>query len=148
MIDKKSRKKLSESLRHLVSGQMTNYKFEGATPRKSPDRAIWPIRRQAWFLYDDLHEHKLVKNYKLPKESKKEIARWILFLQTGLEYEWPQHPTETLWGALLSLMSLSLIPRIFWNRPYKRAGNYEVWPFIRQSDFIKAKRNPRLLKGI
>ena len=147
MIDKQARAKLSESLRHLVSGQITNDQFEKIAPRKSNDRAIWAIRHRAWFLYDDLKEYKLKGKYALTPKAKGVITRWLLFLKSNFEYEWPTHPGELWWGLILHLLSLSLISRIFWNRTWIRSGNSKIWPFIREKDLQKARRMPKLLSG-
>jgi hypothetical protein len=147
VIDKQARAKLSESLRHLVSGQITNVEFENNIPRKSKDRAVNVIRRQAWLLYDGMKEYKLKGKYAVASKDKGEIARWLLFLKTNYEYEWPAHPTETWWGMLLSLLSISLIPRLFWNRKWMNSGNYPIWPYIRKADLTRARRTPRLLSG-
>jgi len=147
MIDKAARNRLSESLRHLVSGQITNDQFEDNSPHKSGDRAIWAIRLRAWMLYDDLKEYKLNGEYAIPAKGKSEIAKWLLFLKTNLDYEWPIHPSETLLGMLVSLLSFGLIPRIFWNGYWLRSENSKIWPFIRTKDFRIARRTPKLLKG-
>lgn len=148
MIDRQNRKKLSEMLRHLVSGQITNDQFEDNAPKKSQDRAIWAIRHQAWFLYSDLEEYKLKGKHAVSPKDKGIVARWLLFLKTDFEYEWPTHPGETAWGMVLSLLSLGLIPRIFWVNKWIYSGNFENWPFIRVKDLKRAKRAPRLLRGI
>lgn len=147
MIDKSARTKLSESLRHLVSGQITNYQFDNNMSLQSKDRAIRAIRLRAWHLYDDLRQYKLKGKYAIPPKDKSVVARWLLFLKTDLEYEWPTHPSETWWGMLLSLFSLTLIPKMFWNKKWTHSGNSKYWPFIREKDFKKIRRTPRLLSG-
>jgi hypothetical protein len=134
MIDKPARKKLSELLRHLVSGQITNDQFEDNSPFSSNDRAIWAIRHQAWGLYSDFGEYKLKGKKALSPKNKHAIATWLLFLKSNFEYEWPTHPGQTWWGALLSFLSLGLIPRIFWNKKWIFSGNFKIWPFIREKD--------------
>ncbi len=147
MIDKPVRKKLAEKLRQFVSGRFTNYQYEDMTPRRSPDRAIWAIQQRVWTVYDDLHEHKLTGKWALTKEGKAIVSRCILFLHSNYEYEWPKHPAENVLGAMLSLFSLGLIPKFFWNKKWIKSGNSKVWPFINQKSLDKAKRTPKLLNG-
>lgn len=106
MIDKPRRKRLALHLRHLATGQITNDDFESsvmdevtygwlpeqyyrAKEAKSDDRVIQPILEFGWTLYDDLSQHKLTKQHQLPPEQRKDIARYILFLHSDLEYRWP-----------------------------------------------------------
>lgn len=147
MIDKASRRKLTEKLRQFVSGRITNYQYEDMTPRRSPDKAIWAIQQRVWTVYDDLHEHILTGKWALNKEGRAIVSRYILFLHSNFEYEWPKHPSENILGKILSLFSLGLIPRLFWNKKWNQSGNIKAWPFISQKDLNRAKRKPRLLNG-
>ena len=144
VIDKNARRRLSEALRHLATGQTTNYKFEDRIGDKEmlrcKDRAIWAIRHQAWFLYSDTKEYRLRGKCTVSEKDRKVIARIQLFLRTRLEYEWPTHPGETIWGMIANVLTLGLIGRLFWNRRWQRSGKYSIWPFIREKDFRNAKR--------
>ena len=91
MIDRESRTQLSELIRHLVAGRMTNDEFESRLSLHSADPAGCEVFLSgAWCLYSDLWEYGLTGKYRLPKQARREAARWILFLTTDLEYEWPR----------------------------------------------------------
>ena len=101
----------------------------------------------AWFLYDDLHEHWLTGNYKLSSSDRKNVARWILFLENDLEYEWPVLPTVVRLALLpLNLVSFGLAGR-FVQRYASRGGYPEVWPFRRWSDYEVALKEPPYFRG-
>jgi hypothetical protein len=136
MIDRKARDLLAENYRHLISGQITNDQFEDRL-LKSKDAGVEEIfHRGAWPLYDDLHEHKLTGKWAIPKESKPIAARFILFLKTDLEYEWPRT------SKLLNFGFLFQLKKIF------RKDNYSVWPFYRRSDYEQALKSKPYLKGV
>lgn len=105
MVEEIWRKQLAEEIRHLAAGQMTNDEFEERTYgllKKSKDPALREIWEGAWGLYDDLHEHKLRGKYAVKKEHRHEIARWIVFLYSGFEYEWPvSKPVLSFLGDLI-----------------------------------------------
>ena len=150
MIDRCARNKLAELLRHLVSGQLTNYQFDDAVDAagivKSDDAAIGAIRRQAWQLYSDLREHRLTGRDAVSESGRRIVARSILFLHSDLDYEWPRHPLEGLTRLLSHLLSLGVIPRRV-DKKWEAAGDVDVWPFIRRKDYEEALDNPKLLRG-
>lgn len=145
MIDRSSRDKTAELLRHLISGQITNFDFEEQLP-SSKDAAIEAITSSAWCFYDDFEKHKLKGNKALSKDLKKKLARWIMFLYTDLEYEWPP-----ISAPGLRPLNHSLISRLLGNpakeRKFMIFGEYEVWPFISKKAFLDATKIPRLLAG-
>ncbi len=148
MIDRAARDRFAELLRHLVSGQITNDQFEDPLPLKSEDAAVNAVFwNGAWLLYDDLKEYKLVGKYRLPKDTRRETARWILFLKSDLPYEW----SRSLWlfrfpGYVVNLATLGVAGFIAARR-LKRSGDVEVWPFRRRSDYEVALRHPTYLVG-
>ena len=93
MVDRSSRRQLAALLRQLAAGRMTNDEFERREPLESADPAIQAICSDgAWFLYDDLHEHRLIGKYRLDGRLRSDVARWVLFLETDIEYQWPIPP--------------------------------------------------------
>ncbi|MGV8122292.1 MAG: hypothetical protein AB2L14_21230 [Candidatus Xenobiia bacterium LiM19] len=89
MVDQHTRDKMAENIRHLVSGTITNREYEYRSPC-GEDPILEEVDGLAWFMYDDLHEHRLTGSRSLTKEGRREVARWILFLKTDLEYEGPR----------------------------------------------------------
>jgi len=145
LIDRASRDSLAQLARHFVAGRITNDELEGRLP-DSGDPAIHEIWWNAlWGLYDDLHEHRLVGRYYIPKESRTDLARCILFLKTDLEYEWTAYPPEPkILSGLLSILTLGTANRVMARR-WRRQGDSSVWPFIREADYREALERPPYL---
>lgn len=147
-IDTTARKKLAESLRHLVSGMITNYEFEDGEA-SSRDEAVVAISEQAWLLYRDFPEHRLKGNWRVPDEARPIIAHWILFLHSDLPYEWPvwRLTGPHIWGrSLRGWFTLGQSVREE-RAKFEASGDYDVWPFFRREDFEHAQTEPVLLRG-
>ena len=145
MIDSDARKIVSEAVRHFVSGQITNFEFENKIP-SSKDSVISAVEDSLWCFYDDFKEHKINYNWEVPTEIKKMMARWILFLNSKEEYQWPEfsypgiRPIE--YGFIGKLLRKHKNQEIFMN-----SGDYFVWPFISRESYENAKKHPVLLAG-
>lgn len=153
MIDRAARDQLSRNLKLLVSGNITNDQFERGAPTREEDAAIMAFTDMAWLLYSDMKEHRLVGWHSIQPSNRREVLRWILFLDGNLEYCWPR----------ISLPGLSPLRRArpivtrWLNGPntisYERAaeflaaGDYNAWPFISQSEYKHALRHPRRFAG-
>jgi hypothetical protein len=164
MIDKGRRKKLAMHLRHLSVGQISNDEFEdritedvtyGWLPgqyyrskeSKTDDPVIRPILEYSWCLYNDTYNHKLKGRHKLADEQLKEIARFILFLHSDLEYEWTYiditNPLMrfSFTDMLKSIISFGLhyknkqLERVEEFEKMKCEGDFEYWPFKTILDF-------------
>lgn len=149
MIDKKARDILAENFRHLICGQISNDEFE-VRLIKSKDAGMNEVFfNGAWPLYDDLHEHKLTGKWAIAEEGKPIAARYILFLKTDLEYEWPRKTgiKEVPW-AFLGLFTFG-VSTFLRNRIKAKGekGDKSVWPFYRHSDFEAALEVPPYLRG-
>ena len=148
MIDRVARKQAAQAIRHFATGQITNKDFIKRYPTSCKDPAIGALDDTVWCLYDDIHTHKLAGPETLPKEIKKEIARWLTFLYSDEEYLWPRIGTpgfrkrpDPLWFSWLFGFG-----RGRWKR-FRASGDYDVWPFIKREDFDDARRKPVLLVG-
>ena len=54
IVDRQSRRRLAELLRHLATGLITNDEFDDRRPRGSKDLALRQVFAEgAWFLYSD-----------------------------------------------------------------------------------------------
>jgi hypothetical protein len=176
MIDLKRRRKLSEHLRHLSTGQISNDIFEerimsdvtsGYLPEQfyrakginEIDRAILPIVERAWGLYDDTRNHKLIDSDKLSDYAKLEIARYILFLKSNREYSWEN---IHIMNPLICLPISDILKSVFsFGRYYrkikqsrneefervKKTGDFEYWPFKTISEFEKELKHHTFLSG-
>src|SRR5687767_3209542 len=176
MIDFERRKKLAYHLRHLSIGLTTNDEFEeavmedvsaGSLPEyyysskqaKTDDPIIQPMLELCWGLYDDTRQHRLTKSDELNEETLKIIARCILFLHSNREYEWPYFHINNpllkfdLKDLILTILTLGhhyrnkreeqLISFIEW----QKLGDYEVWPFIKKTDYQEQLKYQPFLNG-
>lgn len=147
MIDRTARDRLAEALRALASGLISNDEFEDSRlPHSQDDVAIREIfSRGAWMLYSDTHKYRLTGKNKLDAATRSEVARWILFLKTGLPYEWPVCSTPRMLGMLLAnILTLGMANRILISR-FEAYGDIDIWPFIRKADYEAALHNPPYL---
>jgi len=142
MIDRLSRDRLVEALRQYVLGRITNVTLDDIELDDSDHGAV-AVKQAAWHLYDDLHEHKAVDNFYIDKKERKEIARWIVFLQSDEEYIWSK---MSILDFTFSMLTFGLYRKIQQNR-WKSVGDLSVWPFNSQIDLKKATAKPRLLAG-
>jgi hypothetical protein len=148
MIDRPARSRLAELIRGLVAGRITNDDFDESGPRGSHDSAVDAVFFDgAWGLYDDLHEHRLKGRWRLSDGSRYQVARWILFLEGDLEYEWPTFGGWRRLGLIVSNLVTLGLARIGWRRWYGRHGDLAVWPFIRKADYEAALGKRPYLAG-
>ena len=164
MVDKDRRKKLALHLRQLSTGQISNDEFEESVTRdvtygylpeqyhkaqesKNDDAVIRPILELSWCLYSDTYNHKLTGKHKLTKEDTKEIARFILFLHSDLEYEWTYidltNPLVrfSFTDILKSIVTLGQhyrdlnLKRAEEIELMKKTGDFELWPFKTKAEY-------------
>jgi hypothetical protein len=145
MVDKDARRRAAELLRHFVAGQITNDEFENRFPSQCNDAAVNELRSEAWYLYDDLRQYRLVGKDRLSPERRHDVGRWVLFLRTGLEYEWPvRSVANTLLLTVGSFCTFGVTGKL-WKSRFSRYGEIEIWPFIRRSEYKTALANSLLL---
>lgn len=168
-----ARRRAAELLRQFASGRLTNDEFEDALP-DFDDQAIRRMFRFAWGLYDDLSIHRLRGKYRLSRLDRREVARWVLFLRSGLPYEWPKgarrlgrmqqeiiegrdirwwQPDHTVLEGLPFFGRRARALRepdeqSFEERLKRRIIiDDRIWPFRRMADYKAALRNPPYLAG-
>ena len=112
MIDGMLRPELSQDIRRLATGRMTNDAFDDRyyeVYERSDDRAVTEIASFCYGLYssDLLLPMRLRGRHALDDETKRTIARCVLFLRSGHEYEWPPFPGN-LAARILAGLSISL----------------------------------------
>ncbi|HEX8912074.1 MAG TPA: hypothetical protein VF796_06915 [Humisphaera sp.] len=155
MVDRVARDKFAELLRHFAAGNLTNDEYEDAAhlilkDADRADRSLWAIYSRVWYFYDDTRVHRLRDKHALTDEGRGAVARWVLFLHSDLEYEWPIRSFISLSGCLLRLCTLGLAGLILNpinERRLQRMGSWDLWPFLREADFRSASERPRLLGG-
>jgi hypothetical protein len=126
---------------------------------ESEDLIIKPMLELCWGLYDDTRQHKLIESTKLTDDALKIIARCILFLLSDKEYEWPYFDINnpllkfSLKELILSVLTLGHHYRnkkeehIISYYEWQKSGDFEVWPFYRNSDYQHELKNPPFLNG-
>jgi hypothetical protein len=144
MIDYEARRRLAIGVRQLAIGRITNDEFEGLYAHdaaRSCDPAVRAVFWQgAWLLYSDFQQIRYTGRNRLPKDTRRHIARWILFLRSQLPYEWP---LERWWQRLawvpVHVVTLGLSARLR-NKRWQASGEFAVWPFRRWTDYRAALR--------
>ena len=130
------RVKAASLIRSYLDGKISNHDFADGFPRDKSDPALHAIEQRLWFHYDDVRTHKC----EFPFHSAIEVLfrRCALFLDTRLEYEWPD-----LWHHDLTHPIIRILAgQWFRSKAIQKAkseGDYAVWPFLRNADFEEAK---------
>jgi hypothetical protein len=145
VIDRNSRNRLAEGIRHLAAGTITNVEFEERVSYSSADPAVHAVFLGGpWFFYHDLTRYRLKGKDRLSPAVRREAARWILFLKTDLPYEWPVE-RRGLVGSLVwvfvNLLTVGLFARRA-QRRFAQSGDIAVWPFVRRSDYEATLARP------
>ena len=176
MVDRDRRKKLAYHLRHLSIGLISNDEFEGyitddvsfgwlpeqyyrSKEAKFDDGIIQPILELSWCLYSDLEEQKLKSKNKLSKEQLKEIAKYILFLNSEIEYQWSYF--DAINPAIRFSFSENISNLLSFGKYYKnkmkekeseliemkKIGDFDYWPFINKEQYEEQlKHRPFLVE--
>ena len=144
MIDRSARDEYAQLLRHFAAGRVVNLDYEKACDEflKSSDSAIGEIYDAMWPAYCDMRRHKMSGDWTLNQEERRTVARWVLFLHSSLEYE---YPVETLGSRLLNILTLGIWRRL--RTPIGPTGEQDIWPFFRRPDYEAQLGQPRLLAG-
>jgi hypothetical protein len=107
----------------------------------------------AWLLYSDTRKHRLTGCDSIDPAARREVLRWILFLDSDFEYRWPRLPHPGL--SPLRQVRPALTRWLNWPggisferaAEFLAAGNHDAWPFISRSEYKHAVGNPRRLAG-
>jgi hypothetical protein len=150
MIDRPARDQLSRNLRLLVSGKISNDQFEDGIPETS-DAAIVAFAGMAWLLYSDMYKRRLVGRYANEPGARREVLRWVLFLDSDYHYCWPKmylpglHPLLCVRPALMRWLSWPNAISPEHAAAFLAAGDRLAWPFISRSEYAHVLRSPRRL---
>lgn len=113
MIDPLARRSLSQDVRRLVTGRMTNDDFDELyfeSYGRSDDAAVRWIAEFCWGLYSDQSQYRLRGRHAVNPESRSTAARSVLFLRSGLEYQWPPSPDDGWLGMIADFAMILGIP--------------------------------------
>ena len=148
MIDRPARSRLAEGIRHLVGGQVTNDDFELRVRGPSYDPAVREVFFQgAWMLYSDTSCYQLRGSNRLSRVARREAARWILFLASEHEYEWPRQGLAASLALFVSNAVTFGGAGWMYRRSLARQGDLDVWPFYRRNDYEASLRAPAFRRG-
>lgn len=152
---------MGEALRQLASGLLTNDEFENryaAFPRREEIDELYLF---AWANYDDIYTHRLRGRHRLSKLQRQVFARCVLFLRSGLPYQY-DHKAKWLWARQgrsgINFVSWLLLWCSPWavevmaaraeRRERCRSGEVvddRIWPFRSRADLELAKQTCHLL---
>src|SRR5437588_5820860 len=90
VIDRTARNQAAATIRHYVCGVITNKEFEARYPYSKHDPIISALDDTLWSTYEDISKHRLIGKYAAPEWAKQRVARWLLFLYSDVEYQWPK----------------------------------------------------------
>ena len=146
MIEQKQRNEYAQLLRNFLSGKVTNFEYENIFENIdfNSDEAINQIYCEMWYTYCDLNEHKLNEEDRgfENRESREAIVRFILFLHSEYEYEWP---ISSIKEELLRILTFGKKGISEEKKLKNKLGDREVWPFYKKLDYEHALSNPNLL---
>ena len=143
-VDRAARDNAALLIRRYMAGQITNDALWKAWP-VSKDPAIREIWNIMWMQFDDLYEHSTVGANALWPSTRRELLRWILFLDTNQPFEWPRHPGGNPHHIAVKHVSLFGAKRRA--QRFLKAGDYETWPFRSRADWKTALRHPKRFAG-
>lgn len=148
MICRQSRDRLALALRRYVAGRLNNDELDFIKVDRS-DRGAVAVKQMAWGLYDDRKNHYAAGRYAIDRDSRRAVARWIVFLHSDQEYRWPNYSLAQIFNWPLNLMTFG-----WWERrkrrcrdEFKQAGDWAAWPFITTVDLTASASKPRYLAG-
>jgi len=143
MIDRASRNKLAEVIRHFIGRFKDNFEYDDAAfDINTKDKGVIEIRDNVWLIYDDLKRHKMEGKWALSKKQDTIVKRCIVFLKSDYEYRWPKLPLYyKVTRPFVWLISFGIITRKLDNY-FNGNGSLDVWPFFTENEYVSAKNNP------
>ena len=145
------RNKLAESMRHYLSGRISNFEFMERTEELwvSKDKAVRKIMQSFWMGYDDLKEHKNEGKHKISSDGELYVKTMILFLKSDNEYNWEDLKYDNIpfLRAIIYLVTFGKYPEV-WDKEIMKKGDYDVWPFLTKSEFDNEISNPKYLNKL
>lgn len=140
-----ARQLLASNIRLFLTGGITNddllYGYgENKAARlyiQSQDPAVQAVYRRLVITFDTYSEVASIESFGLTNDECREVERTALFLESDLEYEWPDRNMR--WFGMLLQVSLTVLTCGYYGRlwagQYGLAGDESVWPFISRKDY-------------
>lgn len=126
-------------IQRFVRKEITGEELADGYPADKKDAAIGAIYERLWGYWDD-RRGRLLSQEKLQVEASAVFGRCIAFLDLELEYEWPPIQWFRFSLALLRVCGFRKIAERKGRESLKQIrsyGNLEVWPFIREEDYVR-----------
>jgi hypothetical protein len=136
MVNPQLRVKAACLIRAYLDGKIDNFEFADGFPHDKNDAALKAVEQRLWFHYDDVRAHHC--EFPLHSDIEMLFRRCALFLDTQLEYEWPELWHHNLAHPIVRILSGQLF-RSDAIEQSKSSGNYDVWPFLHRTDFEYTK---------
>jgi len=130
-VDTSARLQAATLLRNFLAGSISNTELDQGFPQRSRDPAIHAVYRRTFGFQDDIQEFHASGRFAVEGPTREVLDRCVLFLQTGLAYEWSLPLVD---GVLRAFARLTRRPR--------PQGDRTVWPFFRQEDLASAVGGP------
>ncbi len=155
MVNRKSRDQTCRILKRLALGRISSYECENEFVdlySNSDDPVIFALYRTVFEMGGEL-DKPLAHLFVRGGEMRRRVCRWIFFLKTDLEYEWPQ---EQLAPGVRDFYKPNWFDKLFGlhsqiirsNEEFCSHGDYRIWPFFRESDFSAAKAACAQRRGV
>lgn len=159
MVDREARNRTALALRRFASGRLSFDEMEKvlAPLTRDPDfrlrrksytndaaihEIVSSVRGHCWDWEEemDCDESALQGPEVFGGENRERLSRSVLFLQSNIEYEWPETGCLSL---LLGVLSFGLLA----HDTLLPETDRSIWPFLRRCDYENALLHPRFLCG-
>jgi hypothetical protein len=154
MLDRSKRDLASKLIHQFLDGAITSDDLESEWPTNKADKALEAIGSKVWLFYDDFHPRRMVGKEAASNEERELLRRYCAFLESDIEYEWPNSNFMRLngLGALVPLSLGLLWPIDRWLRErnaksdamMEAHGDLETWPFRSREQWSSSSRRPYL----
>lgn len=144
-----TRRKHALLLRRLVAGRISNDEYEDGLADDFDEGSNSVFFEGGWHLYSDTKEYCLEGRHKLDRESKRKVARWIMFLRSSADYIWPIAPSFLRVRRLLYSISRGkwCADSLHKYDSLMARADAVFWPFFNQDQFRKELDSPSYLIG-
>ncbi|MEM7164425.1 MAG: hypothetical protein AAF581_03120 [Planctomycetota bacterium] len=149
-MDREARRTFAIALRKFFARLTTQNQFEEVAYAVSwQDPAVQYMLNCVWTLYSDGRPERLDRQ--VCDAWRPEVARWVLFLHSDLEYSWP--PGNNFRCPLID-WPLNLLTLGWWERrerervaAWERSGDVNVWPFLSSDELAAAAKDHPFAAG-
>lgn len=107
-----ARLQYAELLREFMAGKWTTDQYEDrfyAIMKRQDDSACAAVFDVVWHFYSDVTPHKMRGRYRLPRELRKIVARWVLFLRSESLFHPLDQSSETTEPAHARVPAFELV---------------------------------------